>query len=244
MSFVQPNQHEQRHLPVKTATTRSKLVRCVALLCGASIAVACTSQPVRPTETADTRPSQSATERLLTSSSITTATSEVLAGSSTTLTEHTCASDTGTKVNAPLAAYGNLDSATLSFSASAPPAALLCATFTSNGVHQQGSAESTTGHLAYLFSQVNPTKVSSGGGYFWISGAVDSTATSVVLSFSGSTNTSPVELVALTAGWRGFAYEYSPGPGFSAPPADATVTVSALDANGSTVATRGCSWRS
>ena len=79
-------------------------------------------------------------------------------------------------VNAPLAVYGDLDSATLNLAAGPPPAAVLCGTLTSGGPRQHGSATWTSGPLAYLFSKVNPTKVSTGGGYYWIAGAVDSTA--------------------------------------------------------------------
>lgn len=219
---------------MKTATTRSNLIRCVVLLGAASIAAACTSHPTVAAGTGASQPA--ATRQLLSSSTV--APSKVFTGSKTALPDLTCASNTGNKVNAPLAAYGNLDSATLNFSAGSPPAAVLCATFTSNDVRQQGSAKSTAGHLAYLFSQVNPTKVSSGGGYYWIGGAVDSTVTSVVLSFPATPTASPVELVSLTTDWRGFAFEYSPGPSPSAPPSDATVNVSAFDTNGSTVDAR------
>lgn len=217
---------------------RSSLIRSAVLLGAASIVAACASPPAIPPVHVGTLASHSAATRQLVSSS-TAASPGPITVSKASLPDLACASSTENEINAPLAVYGDLDSATLNFAAGPPPAAVLCGTFTSGGLRQHGSATtSTSGHLANLLSKINPTKVSTGGGYYWIAGAVDATVASVVLSFPETPTPSRVDLVPLTTGWRGFVFEYSPGPTLSAPPGDASVNVSALDKNGAAVDVR------
>jgi len=213
---------------------RRSLIRSAVLLGAASVVAACASPPAIPPVPVGTVASHSAATRQLVSSS-TAASPGPITVRKASLPDLACASSTEDEITAPLAVYGDLDSATLNFAAGPPPAAVLCGTFTSGGLRQHGSATSTSGHLANLFSKINPTKVSSGGGYYWIAGAVDA---SVVLSFPETPNPSRVDLVPLTTGWRGFVFEYSPGRTLSAPPGDASVNVSALDKNGAAVDVR------
>ena len=99
--------------------------------------------------------------------------------------------------------------------------------------------------MGYLFSLRELEKVSSGGGYYWIGGAVDRTVRSVVISFSETSQTTTVALVPLGAGWRGFAFEYSPGPSYYAPtepgvapPQNAGLTFTATERSGVVIDSR------
>ncbi len=150
-----------------------------------------------------------------------------------------CSEASGVGVKAPLATYGDTDTAELRFGGGLPPTARLCGSFHSDGRRQEGSASSTSGPLAYLFGLVETGKVSTGGGYYWVGGAVDKTVGSVVVSFSETPDTIKVALVPLPAGWRGFAFEYSPGPFYysptgpgETPPRNAGLTFTATDTTG------------
>ena len=139
-------------------------------------------------------------------------------------------------VRAPLPTYGDADTAELRFAGGAPPSARLCGSFETVGKRQQGSTASASGALPYLFSIVELYKVSTGGGYYWISGAVDNSVGSVVISFVESPDPVKMILVPLSAGWRGFTFEYSPGPTYYAATgpgdiasANAGLTVTAID---------------
>lgn len=156
-----------------------------------------------------------------------------------------CSEDSGTGVRAPLATYGDTDTAELRFVGGVPPTARLCGSFESFGKHQEGSTASTSGSLAYLFSLVELGKVSTGGGYYWIGGAVDKAVGSVVISFAETPQTTTVTLVPLSTGWQGFAFEYSPGPFYYAPtgpgdtsPRNAGLTFTARDISGRPVDAR------
>jgi hypothetical protein len=234
---MQPSRHACRHSLVKTARMRSSSILCAVVVGAAVTAAACTSPPTTSPVHVSTAISDPVAPRPLDSSSAVLSLVTTV-GSKTSPSDLACASSTEIKINAPLAAYGELDSATLNFSAGRPPAAAFCATFTSSGPRQTGSTTSTSGPLMYLFSQNNPTKVSSGGGYYWIAGAVDATVASVALTPHETKTPLTVDLVPLAVGWRGFVFEYSPGPFQSAPPTDAGVTVSAVDKNGETLDSR------
>lgn len=144
-----------------------------------------------------------------------------------------------------MAQYGDMDTAQLRFAGGVPPAARLCGSFETLGKRQEGSTASTSGSLAYLFSIVELTKASSGGRYYWIGGAVDKAVGSVVISFSEMPQTTTVTLVPLSDGWRGFAFEYSPGPSYYAPtgprltrPQNAGLTFTARNKSGKPVDSR------
>ena len=156
-----------------------------------------------------------------------------------------CSEASGVGVKAPLATYGDTDTAELRFAGGLPPTARLCGSFHSVGRRQDGSAASTSGPLAYLFGLVETGKVSTGGGYYWVGGAVDKTVGSVVVSFSETPDTITVALVPLAAGWRGFAFEYSPGPFYysptgpgETPPRNAGLMFTATDTTGRTLDSR------
>ncbi|MEJ7648249.1 MAG: hypothetical protein WKF57_04220 [Nakamurella sp.] len=173
-----------------------------------------------------------------------TASAPVTAPSSTPA-DDSCLGSAREGVDAPLAAYGDTDSAKLHFAGGAPPTARLCGSFESLGKRQSGSARSTPSSMAYLFSLVLDGKVSSGGSYYWVAGAVDSTVASVVISFAETPQTVTVTLVPLATGWQGFAFEYSPGPFYYAPssrnvrgPQNAGLTVTARDHAGNVVDSR------
>lgn len=103
----------------------------------------------------------------------------------------------------------------------------------------------TSSSLAYLFRLVELGKGSTGGGYYWIGGAVDTTVGSVVISFSETPHTVTVTLVPLSTGWHGFAFEYSPGPSYYSPtgpsqtePRPAGLTFTASDHSGKPINSR------
>ncbi|WP_353650854.1 hypothetical protein ABLG96_08145 [Nakamurella sp. A5-74] len=158
-----------------------------------------------------------------------------------------CQDSSDAGVDAPLATYGDGASAKLHFVGGAPPTARLCGSFgvKSVGGSQSGSGGSTTGSLAYLFSLVQDRLVSTGGSYYWLAGAVDSSAATVVLSLSENPLPVTVTLVPLVHGWKGFAFLYSPGPGYYAPssrntrgPQNAGLTVTAKNSAGKIVDSR------
>ena len=69
--------------------------------------------------------------------------------------------------------------------------------------------------------------------------------TAVVISFLETSQTTTVTLVRLSAGWQGFAFEYSPGPFYYAPtapgvppPQNAGLTFSAADRSGKLIESR------
>lgn len=128
-----------------------------------------------------------------------------------------CAGGSGEGVAVPLATYGDADSAELRLVGGVPPSARLCGVFQSLAGSRSGSAASTTSPLSYLFSLVQDGKVSSGGRYYWVGGAVGNDVRSVVISFSETPRTVTATLVPLSTDWQGFAFEYSPGPGYYAP---------------------------
>lgn len=153
-----------------------------------------------------------------------------------------CAAAPGGAVAVPLAPTGGAQPAELRFAGGVPPAARLCGSFRGPGGTQRGSAAASPGPLTYLFSLTERGKVSTGGGFYWVAGAVDGSVGSVVLSFSETSTTLTVPLVALSHGWQVFAAEYSPGPGYYAPSgADprgarhASLTVTARDRSGTVV---------
>lgn len=161
-----------------------------------------------------------------------------------------CSEDHVTGVKAPLstpsATYEDTDTAELRFAGGTPPSARLCGTFGGSGKHQAGSTASTSGALAYLFSLVEFGKVSTGGSYYWIGGAVDNAVVSVIISFSEKTPAKvKATLVPLSTGWQGFAFEYSPGPSFYAStgpgqtgPQNAGLTFTATDKSGKPIDSR------
>ena len=147
-----------------------------------------------------------------------------------------CSQDSRPWVKAPLPTYGDADTAELRFAGGEPPSARLCGSFETVGKRQEGSTASISGALPYLFSIVELYKVSTGGGYYWISGAVDTSVGSVVISFVESPHPVKMILVPLSAGWRGFTFEYSPGPTYYAAtgpgdiaPSNAGLTVTATN---------------
>lgn len=160
-----------------------------------------------------------------------------------------CSEEHGSGALAPLstpsATYEHTDTAELRFAGGTPPTARLCGTFGGSDKHQEGSAASTSGALGYLFSVVELGKVSTGGSYYWIGGAVDKAARSVVISFSETPAKVKATLVPLSGGWQGFAFEYSPGPSYYAPtgpgqtgPQNAGLTFTAIDISGKPVDSR------
>lgn len=219
--------------------TRSMLVRCAVLAAVATLVAACSPDHTGSPAPADSAASRSAVNTEPVSASTTTS-PQPNTISATSQPVPICAGAPGLEIQAPLAEYGDRDSATLDLPAGTRHAGVLCGTFTiDDGQSQQGSATLTPGHLAYLFSLTSEFKANGvGGGYYWIAGAVDDTVASVVLSFPDRPAPISVELVRLTAGWRGFADEYSPHPAMSMSAIDPTVTVIARGEDGATVDAR------